>query len=350
MIVVTTERFIYKNLILTGMDLEKRVNQEASRVSYPGLGHRITRYLLVGFMAIQAACTAIAGPTEAPLPTKEPTAATSTYTPRPSETPTPTSSPTHTPRPTHTPAPTEVPLDLDSFYFPLDVNEIKLEQPYGSTPIEYKIATRPVDDPCGSHAGDGVSPAGLPQSAPVAPNILVYSPYDATISNMYPAGGGGLTVVLKLGKDESGVSYFLDIAHVDKFYFDVGDEISEGQLIAEMDTWRIHGGYYEMQLHLGMAKDFSNFDHPENYQTLADILLPKLLTESSKHTEPVLFTYEGPNFCNMISYEKINALLHYLETAGFTVTGNNIVSDNKLGDLSFSWYQWDNRSILISPN
>ena len=309
----------------------------------------LTRLLLCQYLFLHACSVPTIQATTTPSPTLTPTS-TLTPTATPTETHTPTLTNIATPTITLSPMPTEIPLDLYSFIFPLDVNEIKLEQPPGSTPIEFKIATRDKDDPCGGHAGDIVSPVGLLNSPWTAPNILVYSPYDAVVYDICPAGGGGLTVVLSLGRDESGVEYFLDIAHIDKFYYDVGDEISNGQLIAEMDTWRIHGDYYEMQLHLGLARDFSGFPHPENYQIIAEILLPEMLSESKKFSTPVLFTYEGPNFCNMSSSEKINALFGYLEKAGFSIMGNDILSGDGQREILFTWYQWDYRSILISPN
>lgn len=98
---VTIEKFIYKTGVFTIMNLENKINQDAgTRQDTPSLGRKISHYVLVGFMALQAACNAIAGPTQAPLPTKEPTkAATGTFTPEPTITPTetPTLTPTVTP-------------------------------------------------------------------------------------------------------------------------------------------------------------------------------------------------------------------------------------------------------------
>lgn len=303
-------------------------------------------------------------PTPTLMPTKEqsPTPSpaetfipTRTFTPRPTETA--ILEPSHTPVPpiatqkiTVSPMPEQF-FDVNSITFPLDLTQILSERPLGSIPLEFKITHRGVGDPCGAHPGDVLSPAGLSGSPPQAPSFFVYSPFEGDAYEVYPAGGGGLTAVLKLGEDPSGARYFLDIIHIDTFYPSLNSHVARGQRIGELKEWRKHDSYYEMQLHLALAKDYSAFDHPENYIDISPYLLPKILLVSKNSGAEILFTYEGPNYCNMDTSAKISALLDYLGRAGFAISGDTLVyqGTGELGGENFLWQQWDHRSIIIRP-
>jgi len=69
----------------------------------------------------------------------------------------------------------------------------------------------------------------------------------------------------------------------------------------------------------------------------------------------LLLTYQGDNWCNMTSAEKINILLEkYLPEAGFCVDGNIVTycgpREEFLG-LTFTQYKvkFDDRSIMLTP-
>jgi hypothetical protein len=267
----------------------------------------------------------------------------------PPPTMTQTLTPTKIPRPTNSPTPTPVHIDFFDFMLPVDFTEILDERHPYSAPITLHIAHRPdPNDPCGGHPGDALelalyTPDNISANEKV--NFDVFAPYSGIVQNIYTeAGGGGAVITFYLGENNSTPSY-LDIIHIDNVFVEENQWVEQGDKIAELTTFREHGSLI-IQLHLALARDRSAFDHPENYLDITPFLIPTLLLEARRTMMDIVITYEGPNYCNMNSLEKINALTGYVSRAGYVVEGNEILDPN--GNI-FHWTKYDERSIKIKP-
>jgi hypothetical protein len=84
---------------------------------------------------------------------------------------------------------------------------------------------------------------------------------------------------------------------------------------------------------------------------IAPYAIPPTLRAGSIHSQPVVIVYEGVNYCNMTSREKIAAILdNYLPDAGFCIDGNLVTYCGDIPDfqgLAFTQQAFDERSVIL---
>ena len=291
--------------------------------------------------------------------------------PPPSAVPTRTHTPAVTPPtptaipPTKTQAPEVV---LDEFAFPYDVQYVldlwkELNVPNKDRYFTYHLVNRvnreiPYEDRCGYHPGDLIIPLG--STTPYDNfNIDVMMPYSGKLVRQWTTEGGDDGFTFYLGKN-GGEDIYLNIYHTNVSNLSGGQYLNQGEIFGSLTYTNNFGGWNETKVHLTLfnpAED-GGLDFLGDEIQIIDITslaLPITMQAMYQYNQSLLLTYQGDNWCNMTSNEKINILLEkYLPEAGFCIDGNIVTycgSKEELNGLRFTQYKWrfDDRSIMLIP-
>ena len=281
-----------------------------------------------------------------------------TQTPDPSPSPTTTDAPTAT----ITPAPTATPVpqaNLSSFVFPYDVPQIlSLWEEYPSIDrhIIYHITHRPeLADPCGRHPGDIIIPitSGINLSGF---SMDVLAPYSGELVKTWLDWRGEECLTLDIGY-ASNQKYHIDMYHTNTNTLARGGTIFGGNIIGALTNTYNNGGIEEAKVHLTLYAG-SELSDPlnENLAPGAVDLFPYAIGPTLRAmydaNVQLLIRYEGANYCNMNSQQKIEAILTLLVEAGFCVDGSTVTycgSQDTFQGLSFRQSAYDQRTILLRP-
>jgi hypothetical protein len=279
-----------------------------------------------------------------------------TNTPEPTHTPIPpmetatlTATPTATPRPQ---------FDPSSFVFPYDLADVLAQRaniPYTDQFFTYHITDRPdANDPCGRHPGDILVPLGVNQQPAIAFDFPVVMPYDGKLERSWvtqvlgPNRGGDLGFTFYVG-DMDGHRYYLDVYHTDTSQLEIGDFVPAGQVFAHQNRAKDNGLWVSV-VHLTLLVDGTDFMSTQTAD-IAPFAIPPTLKVAHAIGENVVLRFEGPNYCNMDSPQKIAALLNdYLPNAGFCVEGNSVNycgANPAFQGLAFTQQTFDERSVIL---
>jgi len=253
----------------------------------------------------------------------------------------------------------------DSFVFPFDMAQviaIRSQMPGVEPYFIYHITDRPdSNDPCGRHPGDCLIPLINVAGELDDFDIPVIMPYDGVLERSWvtdPVGehsGADLGFTFYVG-DMGGHAYYLDVYHTDTSPLEIGDVVTAGQVFAHLNRAKFSFGPWESKIHITLLVDGTDFMSTETAD-IAPFALPGTLKAAHLQGQSVAIVYEGPNFCNMTSPEKIARIVNdYLPNAGFCTDGALVTycgSDPRFQGLSFTQRQlpphWDGRGIELVP-
>ena len=279
-----------------------------------------------------------------------------------SPTVTDTLSPTATFTPTATPIPD---VNLEFFVFPYDVSQVVSVWEQLNVPAQYKYFTYHItdrldkslspDDPCGYHPGDAIIPIG---STKVLKDFVidVKMPYAGKLKNSWIPGGGGEAFTFYIGQS-GGKPAYLDMYHTTSSSFSRTEWIMQGEVFGFLSETMNYGGWNEAKVHFTLFNPSpsggTDLRQGATAIPLAPIALPSTLKAMYENNTKLLITYEGGNWCNMKSAEKISAILNeYLPNTGFCVDGAKVSYCGKndlFQGIIFTQVKYDERSVMLTP-
>ena len=277
--------------------------------------------------------------------------------------PTSTLLPTATQIPTSTPVPD---VDLESFAFPYDVSQVTAvwEQLHFAAKYRYftyHLVNRisrdiPYEDPCGYHPGDLIIPLGTTKPLDNF-TIDVTLPYSGKLVDKWITQGGDDGFTFFIGNNH-GKKVYLNIYHTTKSSLSVGQVFKQGDYFGSLTYTKDYGGWNETKVHLTLFNPAPNgsTDFLGSNITPLDITsyaLPPTMQAMFVNHMKLLITYQGENWCNMTSAQKINAILgEYLPNAGFCVDGTKVSYCGKndlFQGINFTQATYDERSVMFTP-
>jgi hypothetical protein len=192
------------------------------------------------------------------------------------------------------------------------------------------------------------------QQPTIAFDFPVYMPYDGELKRSWitealgPNRGGDLGFTFYVG-DKDSHQYYLGVYHTDISPLKIGDIVPAGQVFAHLNRAK-DNGLWESKIHLTLLVDGTDF-MSANTADIAPYAIPPTLKAAHVHGENVVIRYEGPNYCNMTSPEKIEAILNdYLPNAGFCVDGSSVNycgANSDFQGIAFTQQTLDERSVIL---
>jgi hypothetical protein len=273
-----------------------------------------------------------------------------------------TLSPTATFTPTTTPIPD---VNLESFVFPYDVPQVVAVWKQSNLPSQYRYFTYHItdrldkslnpDDPCGYHPGDAIIPIGSTKALSGFV-IDVRMPYTAKLKNSWVPGGGGEAFTFFIGQSK-GKSVYLDMYHTTSSSFSKTEWIMQGEVFGVLSQTMNYGGWNEAKVHFTLFNPSpsggTDLRQGATAIPLAPIALPPTLEQMFINNTKLLIIYQGDNWCNMKSAQKINTILEeYLPNAGFCVDGSKVSYCDKndlFQGITFTQAKYDERSVMLTP-
>ena len=282
-----------------------------------------------------------------------------TATPKPNPTTAPTSTAILQPK-------TPAEIDLDSFVFPFDVAQtISVWKQLDVLPkyqfFTYHINSRnsrdiPYNDPCGYHPGDLIMPIG--SFTPYKDfNIEAKLPYSGILNRKWTTQGGDDGFTFFLGTS-NGKKVYLNVYHTQKSNLLLDQALEQGDIFGSLNFTSKHGDWCEAPIHLTLfnpapngGTDFLGDDI--NLLDLSSYALPPMMKAVFNNKSKMVLIYEGENWCNMTSSQKIDKLLNEtLKKARFCVDEEKVmycgINQDFFG-LNFTQYTYDERSIMLIP-
>jgi hypothetical protein len=248
-----------------------------------------------------------------------------------------------------------------SFIFPYDLADIIAQRanfPDSDPFLTYHITDRPdSNDPCGRHPGDVITALGVYSQPTGEFEFTVALPYDGELVHRWitesdgPNRGGDIGMTFYVG-EMGGDQYYFDVYHTDVSDLAEGDIVQGGQVFALLNRPK-DNGLWESKIHIAGLKNGTDFMSTDTID-ISPYAIPPTLKAAHALSENVVLRYDGPNYCNMTTDQKIAVLLGpYLENAGFCVDGgavNYCGDDPRFQGLSFTQETFDERSIILIPN
>lgn len=274
-----------------------------------------------------------------------------------------TFSPTATQKPTETPTPD---VNLESFVFPYDVSQVMvawddLRVPAKDRYFTYHLVNRtnreiPYSDPCSYHPGETIIPLGTTKPLENF-TIDVKLPYSGKLIDKWVTDGKDDGFTFFIGNNE-GKKVYLNVYHTTKSNISVGQIFKQGEYFGSLTYTKNYGGWNETKVHLTLFNPAPNgsTDFLGSNITPLDITsyaLPPTMKAMSENHIKLLIIYEGENWCNMKSSQKISTILEkFLPNAGFCVDKAKVsyCGKNELFQgIAFTQATYDERSVMLTP-
>jgi hypothetical protein len=255
---------------------------------------------------------------------------------------------------------------LESFAFPYDVSQVlavwdELRVPAKYRYFTYHLVNRtnreiPYADPCGYHPGDLIIPLGT--SKPLDNfTIDVKLPYSGKLVKKWLTEGKDDGFTFFIGNSE-GKNVYLNVYHTTKSSLSVGQIFKQEDFFGSLTYTKNYGGWDETKVHLTLFNPAADggTDFLGSNITPLDITsyaLPPTMKAMFENRIKLLITYQGDNWCNMKSSQKISSILDkYLPNAGFCVDGAKVSycgKNNLFQGINFTQTTYDERSVMLTP-
>ena len=187
--------------------------------------------------------------------------------------------------------------------------------------------------------------------------IDVKLPYSGELTDKWITDGNDDGFTFSIGTNANEKVY-LNVYHTQKSNLSLGQSITQGEIFGSLTHTLNFGGWNETKVHFTLFNpapdgntDFLGNIHPLD---ITSFMLPPTMQAMFTNNINLLITYQGENYCNMTSTQKINAILAtYLPNAGFCVDGTKVKycgTNASFKGLSFTETTYDERSIILVPN
>lgn len=220
----------------------------------------------------------------------------------------------------------------------------------------YHITHRPdQNDPCGRHPGDIIIPMTA-DSTLSGFGLNVIAPYSGTLVKNWKDWRGEECLTLDIGY-ASNIPYHFDVYHANTNTLGPGEFIQGGNFIGLLTNTYDNGGVEEAKVHFtlyagsGLSDPLREYLAPGAVDLFPYAIGPTLRAMYDNNVQ-LLIRYEGANYCNMNSSQKIAAILDKLADAGFGVDGSRLTYMGSLETyqgLIFTQSTLDERTVMLQP-